>query len=366
MQIPFVDLTQTTNQVKSDYLKAVEKILTDSHFILTEEVAEFEKAWAKTVGARFCVGTSNGADALYLALQALDIGLGDEVITQGNAYNASVAAILRTGAVPRFADINPDSLTIDVSKIEKLINDKTKAILPVHLYGQPNDMEAIVKIAKKYKLGVVEDCAQAHLAEINGRKVGTFGDVGAFSFYPTKNLGAFGDAGAIVTDSEELKDKIEALRSLGEVAKNQHKFLGFNMRLDPIQAVCLSLKLKYLDENTKARQKAAEYYDKIIAEANVSIEPLKKLGNHVYHLYVIKVKHFYRDKLKDELAQEGMQTAIHYPVPVYNQPFYQGPKDPCPVADETSKQILSLPFFVGITGEQQKFVVEKIKNIMSA
>lgn len=365
MQVPFVDLSIPTQQIKAEYLKAVEKLLDTGRFILTQEVKDFETAWAKMIGTDFCVGTSSGADSLYLALRALDIKSGDEVITQGNAYNATVVSILRVGAVPRFVDISPDTLTMDVSKIEPLINKKTKAILPVHLYGQPNDMEKIMELAQQHNLKVIEDCAQAHLAQLNGKKVGSFGDIGIFSFYPTKNLGAFGDGGAVVTSNQKIKAEVEALRNLGETTKNQHQFLGFNMRLDPIQAICLNLKLGYLVENTQARKDAAEYYDKIIAQANIPVTPVKKLAGHVYHLYVVKIKGFDRDKFKERLADSAVQTAVHFPVPVYNQPFYQGPKDPCPVTDEVSNQILSLPMFVGITKKQQDHVVTSLKKIIT-
>ncbi|PJC25474.1 MAG: erythromycin biosynthesis sensory transduction protein eryC1, partial [Candidatus Tagabacteria bacterium CG_4_9_14_0_2_um_filter_41_11] len=216
--------------------KAVESMLDRGPFILGPEVEAFEKAWAGYLGVKHAVGVSNGADALYLALIASGIKPGDEVITQGNAYNASVTAILRAGAVPRFADIDSNTLQIDVAKIESLITGKTRAILPVHLYGQFGDMEKLARISKKRNLKIIEDCAQAHGAELAGKKLGSFGRVNAFSFYPTKNLGAFGDAGAVVTDDEKAAEQLRALRNLGQVAKNEHRYLGTNMRLDPIQA----------------------------------------------------------------------------------------------------------------------------------
>ncbi len=372
MRVKFNDLGKSTGQVKRKFLKEAGKFIGRGSFILTPEVKDFENAWAKAVGAKYAVGVSSGTDALYLAFAALGIGPGDEVITQGNAYNASVTAILRVGAVPRFADINPDTLALDADKIEALINKKTKAILPVHLYGQACDMEAILEIAKKHKLKVVEDCAQAHLASFKGEYAGVFGDIGAFSFYPTKNLGAFGDAGAVTTSDKKIYEKILALRDLGQVAKNDHRYLGFNMRMDPIQAILLKLKLAHLEKNTKERQKAALYYDKLFSEAGIPVVPVSKnkYAGHVYHLYVVRALRHNRDWLRMELKKLGVETAIHYPLPVYKQPFFSAGKkfrnpDKCPITDLASKQIFSLPFFLGITKSQQKYVVESLKKILS-
>ena len=367
MEVKFTKLEVPTRQIKNRYLKSVKELLNGGNFILTKEVWEFEEAWAKILNVKYCIGTSNGADSLYLALLACGVGPGDEVITQGNAYNATVVAILRTGAITRFADINSDTLQIDVSKIEKLITPKTKAILPVHLFGQANNMEVICKIAKNQGIAVVEDCAQAHLARFKDKLVGSWGNVGAFSFYPTKNLGAFGDAGAVVTNDEKIYKKILSLRNLGEISKNNHECLGFNMRLDPIQALCLKLKLDFLNENTKKREEAGAYYDKLIEKAGFPVKPVKRdqNANHVYHLYVVQSENYNRDKLKKELLNRGVQTAIHYPFPVYRQPFYRKPADFCPVTDEVSGKILSLPIFVGITKKEQVYVIQSIKEIIS-
>ena len=366
MRVPFVDLTVVTDQIKDAYLEAVSRLLDKKHFILTEEVEEFEEAWAEKCQVRYCVGVSCGADALYLALVAARIRPGDEVITQGNAYNATVVAIMRAGGVPRFADIDEDTLTLDLSKIEALINEKTKAILPVHLFGQANDMTSISELAKKHKLAVIGDCAQAHLAEFDGKPVGAFGDAAAFSFYPTKNLGAFGDAGAVTTNSEKIYQEIMARRNLGQVAKNDHQYFGFNMRLDPMQAIALNLKLRYLEENTEVRKQAGEYYDKLIAWADLPLRPVQKIkgANHVYHLYVAQSMKMDRDDLRKRLLELEVETAVHYPLPVYRQPFYEGPKDPCPVTDKVLGRIISLPMFVGITRQQQEYVVESLIKIL--
>lgn len=364
MKVPFLDLTNPTQQIKNEYLKEIDKFLDRANFILTKEVKDFEESWAKKIGSNFCLGTSSGADALYLALMAVGIMPGDEVIIQGNAYNASVTAIIRTGAIPRFVDINQDSLTIDTSKIEALVGLKTKVILPVHLYGQPNDMEEIVKIAKKYNLAIVEDCAQAHLAEYKGNKVGNWGDVGAFSFYPTKNLGAFGDAGAVTTNDIQKYDEMSARRNLGQVSKNNHHYFGTNMRLDPIQAITLSLKLKYLTEATIARQKAAKYYNELFKQAKLPINTIKLLpdATHVYHLYVIRVLSGKRDILRQKMADLGVGVEVHYPTPVYRQDFYKQTFDKCPLADLVSEQIISLPLYPSITKNQQEYVVDCLKK----
>ncbi len=371
MKIRFNNLSLATSQVDKKFILETKKFLRKNHFILGEEVAEFEVLWAKYCGIKYSVGVSNGSDAIYLALLALGVGEGDEVITQGNAYNASVVSILRTGAVPRFVDINPNILTIDVSKIEKLINKKTKAILPVHLYGQMNDMESILKITKKHNLKVVEDCAQAHLAEFNGKKAGTWGDAGAFSFYPTKNLGAFGDAGAVVTNDKKIYENILALRDLGQTAKNRHEYFGFNMRMDSIQALFLKLKMPFLRGNTKKRQNSAKIYDQLLKKANISVVPILNIPNsqNVYHLYVVRSLYEDRETITHKLKEFGIETAIHYPIPVYHQPFFVSIKNkvfnPCPITDEISRQIFSLPLFLGITKKEQKYVVEKLKEILN-
>ncbi|MDP2932632.1 MAG: DegT/DnrJ/EryC1/StrS family aminotransferase [bacterium] len=361
MKVPFQDLGPTTNKVKSEFLKKAEQLLDRGRFILGEEVLEFEKRWAAYIGTKYCIGASNGADALYLSLIACGIKAGDEVITQGNAYNASVTAVLRVGAVPRFADISADTLEIDVAKIEPLITAKTKAILPVHLYGQSGDMAELSAIAKKHNLKIVEDCAQAHGAEFSGKKLGSFGQMNAFSFYPTKNLGAFGDAGAVVTDDELLYKECLALRNLGQVAKNDHKYFGTNMRLDPIQAEALSLKLKFLDEANTARVRAGKYYDELLAKSRseIRIVSLTPKTTSVYHLYVVILPQGAdRTALQRKLSEKEIETAVHYPTPVYRQPFYKGLHDPCPITDSMAERILSLPMFYGINKEQQEYVVE--------
>lgn len=367
MKLPFIDLTPVTKRIAESYLKRVEQLLQQANFVLSSEVEEFEKRWANFVGTGFCIGASSGADALYLSLLAVGVGPGDEVITQGNAYNASVTAILRVGAVPRFADIDGETLQVDVNKIEPLVGKKTKAILPVHLYGQSGDMAAVMKIAGAHGLSVIEDCAQAHGATFEGKKLGSFGRANAFSFYPTKNLGAFGEAGAVVTDSREIYEEILMRRNLGQKEKNDHRLFGTNMRLDPIQAIALTLKLEFLDEVTAARQAAGKYYDQLISRADLPVKPVTVTigATHVYHLYVVRLQGQDRSKIQERLRGLDVETQVHYPVPVYRQPFYRGSVDACPITDETSKQILSLPMFFGITQEQQERVIGSLKQVTS-
>lgn len=358
--VKFIDLTESTAQVRKRYLAAIDRLLRGGRFILTPEVERFEKSWAAAVRTRYALGVSSGSDALYLSLRALDIGPGDEVITQGNAYNASVTAIMRCGARPRFADIDALTWRISPQDVERLIRKKTKAIMPVHLFGQMADMQRIMAIAKKHCLAVVEDAAQAHGASLYGRMAGAWGDIGAFSFYPTKNLGAFGDAGAVTTDSKALYEKMAALRNLGQQGKDNHIYYGFNMRLDAMQAIALSLKLKFLKDGIQKRIAAADRYDRMIADAGLPIQPLGRdpHGIGVWHLYPVLSLACPRDEVRRALARDGIETGVHYPLPVYRQPFFRGAHDPCPVADRVVRRILTLPMYEGITPAIQRRVID--------
>lgn len=363
MKVKFLDLTTQTQKIKQQFLKEAGEFLDGGNFILTEKVEIFEKQFASLIGSAYAVGVSSGADALYLALAALNIGAGDEVITQGTAYNASVTAILRTGATPRFVDINPDTLTIDTKKIEDLITSRTKAILPVHLYGQAADMDVIMSLARKHNLFVVEDVAQAHLSTWSGKNAGSYGDIGCFSFYPTKNLGAFGDAGAVVTNKKELAEKLKMLRNLGQAEKNNHLYLGFNHRLDVLQAIALSLKIPFLKEETDKRMTAGRYYNQLLS-SDKDFKPVmvNEKATHVYHLYVVESLSHNRDEVRAYLAKNGIDTAIHYPVPVYKQPFYKGEADSCPQTEKTLSRIFSLPMHSEITQKEQEYVINTLKK----
>lgn len=369
--IPFVDLKSSTEKILPAYLRQVKSFLKKRNFILSQETIDFEKAWAKFLGVKFSAGVSNGSDALYLALLALGIGQGDEVITSGSAYNASVVAIIRTGAAVRFADIDLDTLTIDPEKIKALINKKTKAILVVHLYGVPSDMVAISKIAKSHNLSVVEDCAQAHGATLNDKPLGRWSDLACWSFYPTKNLGAFGEAGAVTTDSEELYRRMLVIRNLGQVSKNNHQMLGYNLRPDSLQMIALSLKLKTFKREIDFRRRAAVYYNELISNLHLPVKLPKILsgGSPSWHLYVSRIVSKDRGKIMSELEKLGIQTAVHYPIPVYDQPFFKelfGDRhDFCPNTDRIAKEIISLPFFVGMTRAQQLKVIKSLLLALS-
>jgi dTDP-4-amino-4,6-dideoxygalactose transaminase len=364
--VPFVDLRPETRAVSRRYLARVKAFLSRGNFILTKEVQAFEEAWAAYVGNRFAIGVSSGADALYLLLLALGVGEGDEVITQGNAYNASVVAILRTGATPRFADID-ETLQMDAGGVEKLINQKTKAILPVHLFGQMADMGALERVAAARDIFLISDAAQAHGAACSGKSAGRWGRAAAWSFYPTKNLGAFGDAGAVTTDDASLAEKIRSLRNLGQEGKDNHTRLGFNMRLDPIQAIALTLKLQRLNRFVSERRRLAARYDALLAREGVPVRRVPRRANvsGSFHLYVVLLPEgVSRAGVREKLLDRGIGTGVHYPLPVYRQAFWKGSHDPCPRTDSMSSRVLSLPFYPGMSPAAQTYVVETLKAIL--
>lgn len=341
--IPFVDLRREYQEIKEEINQAIQRVLESGWFILGEELKAFEKEFAEYLGVKHAVGVNSGSDALYLAIKALGIGNGDEVITVSHTFISTVDAITRNGAKPVFVDIDPETYTIDVNQIEEKITERTKAILPVHLYGHPADMDPIMEIAEKYDLYVIEDASQAHGAEYKGRKVGNIGHVGCFSFYPTKNLGAYGDAGAVVTNDVELAEKLRLLRNYGSPKKYHHDFIGVNSRLDEIQAAVLRVKLRHLDEWNEKRRKIAEEYNELLRDFDDVITPVEKeWAKHVYHLYVIRHKE--RDKLQQYLLENGVRTQIHYPIPVHKQKAYTAFRtSSLPITERISNETLSLP-----------------------
>lgn len=362
MKVPFLDLSAVNQdflpEIKSDF----DRVFSKSNFILGDEVLDFEEKFAIYCESKYCVGVSSGTEALHLALRALDIGPGDEVITVANTFVATVLAISYVGATPVLVDCSFDSYNIDVEKIEERITSKTKAIIPVHLYGQVCDMDPIIHIAKKYSLFVVEDTSQAHGSIYKGVKAGTIGDIGCFSFYPGKNLGAFGDAGCIVTDSEPLRQKIKMLRNYGSPQKYFHDFIGFNARMDTLQAVVLRAKLKKLEEHNSRRIEAAGIYNQLLqSDERIKVPEYKTDGSHVYHLYVVQIKN--REQVIQRLTDHGIQTVIHYPNPIYQLRAYEHlhlSPDQFPVSESLSSQILSLPIFPGISKKQIEYVCKKI------
>ena len=358
--IPFIDLKSEYAEINEELTNAIQRVLKSGWFILGEELKKFEEEFSKYIGTKYGAGVNSGSDALFLALKALEIGKGDEVITVSHTFISTVDAIVRNGAKPVFVDIDPDTFCIDVTKIEEKITEKTRVILPVHLYGHPADMGPIMEIAEKYNLFVAEDACQAHGAEYKGKKVGCIGDVGCFSFYPVKNLGAYGDGGMVVTNDKELAEKLGLLRNYGQSKKYYHDFVGVNSRLDEIQAAILRVKLKQLDEWNEKRRLVAKRYNELLGDSEIVTPIGKEYAKHVYHLYVIRHKD--RNKLQQYLSKKGIETMIHYPIPVHKQKAYLdlGYTASLPVTEKTCNDILSLPVFPELKNEEIEQVVNHI------
>lgn len=342
--IPFFDLSASYHELKNEIDKTVSRVLNSGWYILGEEVEAFEHEFATYCGVDYAVGTANGFDTLHLALRALGVGQGDEVIVPSNTYIATWLAISHCGATP--VPVEPDEKTynIDPALIEAAITLRTKIILPVHLYGQPADMDPILAIARKHGLKVLEDAAQAHGARYKGKRIGAHGDVVAWSFYPTKNLGALGDAGAITTDDAELAERISVLRNYGSREKHVNEVLGFNSRLDPIQAAVLRVKLKYLDEWNARRKRTASKYLEGLAGSGLILPYVSDWADPAWHLYVVRYPK--RDALQQHLKDAGVETHIHYPIPPHKQPAYANlnfPIEAFPLASHIADEVLSLP-----------------------
>lgn len=359
--IPFVDLKAQYLSIKPEIDAAIQHVLDNTQFILGAEVAELEKEFAAYCGASEGIGVNNGTSALHLAMLAAGIGPGDEVITTPFTFVASVAAIWYTGAKPVFVDIDPKTYLIDPDRIEAAITPATKAILPVHLYGQPCDMDAIGAIAKKHGLIVIEDACQAHGAEWNGKRVGGIGDLAAFSFYPGKNLGAYGEGGMATTSDPEFARKIRMLRDWGAEKKYEHVLKGYNMRLEGMQGAILRVKLKHLEAWTEARRAAAKRYDALFAGSGVPTPYVQPNVRHVYHIYATRTPD--RAKWQERLNAKGVQTGIHYPIAIHMLPAYEDlgyPAGAFPHAERAAAEQLSLPMFAEITPEQQEQVAAAV------
>ena len=362
--IPFVDLKAQYNSIKEEIDEAIQGVFNHSSFIMGEELKKFEEEFARFCDVKHAIGVANGSDALTLALRACDICEGDEIITVPNTFIATTEAITQVGGQIVFVDIDSNTYTMDISKIEEKVTKKTKAIIPVFLYGQPADMDPILKIAKKHNLKVIEDAAQAHGAEYKGKKAGSIGDVACFSFYPAKNLGAYGDAGMVVTNDGEISEKIKLLRNHGRITKKyEHEIEGYSSRLDNLQAAILRVKLRYLNRWNDNRRKNVEAYNRLLSEIGEIILPYEAdYAKHVYHLYVIRTEG--RDGLREVLKSNGIATGIHYPIPLHLQPAYDYlgyKRGDFPITEKTSQEILSLPMFAELTDEQIKEIVEWIK-----
>jgi len=365
--VPFIDLTRQIKTIQKELDGAIADVFRRGRFILSDSVKEFEEEFASYCGSRYAVSVSSGTEALRLSIIAAGVGSGEEVITMPNTAVPTIAAIEAAGARPILVDIDPNTFTMDTTKIEEAITKKTKAIIPVHLYGQPADMDPILKIGKKYNLAVIEDAAQAHGAKYKGKAAGSIGMLGCFSFYPTKNLGAYGDAGMIVTDSSSLNIKLRLLRNYGETKRYYHKIKGFNSRMDELQAAILRVKLKKLNIWNDARRRLAHYYSLKIDAPEVITPTESEDAYHVYHLYVIKTKK--RGKLQEFLDGKGIHTLIHYPLPVHRQEAYKdlGYKiGSLPVAESISKEILSLPLFPELRIKEIDTVIKAINEFFES
>jgi dTDP-4-amino-4,6-dideoxygalactose transaminase len=363
MNIPLVDLKREYDSIKEQINKKIAEIFEKGQFVLGENVEAFEKEFSEYCNVKYGIGVASGTDALLLVLKALNIQKPYEVITVANTFVSTVDAISINDALPILVDINHETFNIDAEKIESKITDKTKAIIPVHLYGQPCDMDLIVEIAEKHNLKIVEDACQAHGSEYKNRKTGSLGDVACFSFYPSKNLGAYGDGGIVVTNDEETAEKIKMLRNYGQSKKYCSDFIGHNSRLDEIQAAILRIKLNHLDENNEKRIKNAELYDEFLENTTILTPTKLNFVKHVYHLYVIRSKE--RDKLQKFLSSKGIFTGIHYPIPIHLQKAYSwlGYKiGSFPITEKCSNEILSIPMFPQLKQEEVEYVCNCIKE----
>ncbi|NME83741.1 DegT/DnrJ/EryC1/StrS family aminotransferase [Clostridium sp. SM-530-WT-3G] len=363
MKIPFVSFLPLEHELDKELRAAFERVYTRSWYIEGVEDEYFEKEFANYCTVKNCVGVGNGLDALMLALKAIGIGQGDEVIVPSNTYIATALAVTYVGAKPIFVEPDINTFNLDPNKIESSISQKTKAIIPVHLYGQPCDMTSIMEIANKYNLFVVEDCAQAHGATFMGKRVGSFGDVSGFSFYPGKNLGALGDAGAVISDDENIITKVRALGNYGSDYKYHHIYQGNNSRLDEMQAAFLSAKLIHLDKINEERRRIAQIYLNEIKNPKIILPYILEDTNPVWHIFSIRCKE--RDKLEEYLKNKDIMTNKHYPIPIHLQECYKNlgfKKGDYPIAEEISATQLSLPIYYGMSNDEIYYVINAIND----
>ncbi len=364
MKVPFADLKAQYQTIKKDIDKAMKTIIDSAEFIGGSPVKDFEANFAKIQSAKACAGCSSGTSALFLALKALGVGPGDDVITVPNTFIATSEAITECGARVKFCDINPDTFTMDPSKLEKAITKKSRAVIVVHLHGRMAEMDTIRKIADKHKLFVIEDAAQAHLSQYKGHPVGHYSHAACFSFYPGKNLGAYGDAGAVCSHDEKLVAKVKMLANHGRIKKYEHLIEAYNHRLDAFQASILNAKLPYLKKWTERRRAIAKQYSKKLKDI-VKVPLDDKDHYSVYHLYVIRTSASERDKLQEHLTKAGIQTGIHYPLPLHLQPAYSYlklGKGSFPASEQSSREILSLPIYPEMTDKQVEYVIRKVRE----
>lgn len=364
MKVPYFDLKTQYAELRDEIREALDRVCQNTSFILGEEVEKFERSFAEFCGVKHCVALNSGTSALHLALISAGIGSGDEVITSSNTFIATAEAISYTGAKPVFVDIDPETANIDPKKIEPAITKRTRAIIPVHLYGRPVDVSAIGEIAGKNKLVLIEDACQAHGAKYNGRTVGGFGHAAAFSFYPGKNLGAYGEGGALTTNEDEVASLARSLRSHGESTRYLHKYVGYNYRMDGFQGAVLNVKMKRLREWTAKRQERATWYRELLARANVKLPQDSPEVECAYHLFVGYVDD--RDRVRAEMEKRGVQTGVHYPLPVHLQEAYAelGYKPgSLPYTERACEQCISMPVFPEMTEEQVRYAANTLAEV---
>jgi dTDP-4-amino-4,6-dideoxygalactose transaminase len=368
MKVPYLDLKAQHAPLRGAIDTAIAEVVDEAAFAGGPFVARFEADFAAYCNCPYAIGVGSGTEALWLSLLALGIGLGDEVITVPNSFMATAEAITYCGAKPVFVDVDERTYTMDPTELSKALTVRTKAIIPVHLFGQPADMDPIVEFARQHSLFVIEDAAQAHGAEYKGRKVGTLGDAACFSFYPGKNLGAFGEAGAVVTKRTELQDKIRVLRDHGQVRKYYHSMIGWNCRMDGIQAAVLRVKLQHLEKGNELRRSHAAQYDRALDRVQGVVTPVQSdWVRHVYHIYAILVQD--RDELMRRLGENGVGCGVHYPVPIHLQEAYRGlgyERGAFPIAERCAKEMVSLPMFPELTQTQVEWVAQCVKEAVVA
>jgi len=366
-KLPLVDLKAQHAAVAAEVEAAVQRVMRSADFILGGDVAAFEEEFARYCEVPECVGLDSGMSALELGMRALGIGPGDEVITPAGSFIASSSAISFTGATPVWVDIDPSTYNLDPALIEAAITPRTKAIMAVHLYGQPADMDRVLAVAERHGLPVIEDACQSHGAHYRGRRTGSMGAFGAFSFYPSKNLGAYGDAGALTTHDSALAEKVRMMRNYGQRAKYDHVYLAWNRRLDTVQAAVLRVKLRHLDQWNDARKRVASLYGELLADSGVTLPRTAAGGEHVYHLFVIQVDE--RRRVQEELAARGIATGIHYPVPIHLQEAYRdrgfGPGS-FPVTEAAAARVLSLPMYPELTESDVRRVAHALGDALTA
>jgi dTDP-4-amino-4,6-dideoxygalactose transaminase len=367
LNIQMVDLTTQYRKIKPEIDDAIHRVLDSGHYILGKEVGEFEAASATYLGTRHAIGCASGTDALQVAMMALEIGPGDEVVTTPFTFVATTETIVLLGAKPVYVDIDPLTYNIDPAALEAALTPKTKAIMPVHLYGHPADMDPIMEIARRHGLAVIEDAAQAMGAEYKGRKVGGIGSVGCISFFPSKNLGAFGDAGMVVTNDAQLAEKVRVIILHGSRKRYYHEILGVNSRLDTLQAAVLNVKLKYLEQWHEARRTAAHFYNKLFKGKDITVPYEAPYAKHIFHQYTLRMGK--RDKVAEQLAQKKIPHSIYYPIPLHLQQAYEKvgkPSGTFPQTERAAAEVLSLPMHTELTEEQQRFIAHTVLEALGS